>query len=1166
VEFLIIGKTTVNIKSQRGGEKMKTHDFPAQAVRKLFMVLLIAILAFQAFGMNGLAAPAAVAGSLQENKPPTLKCGCPETSIQTVFMIDDSGSMRSNDPTNERKKLAKDFINLLASLQETPGSGVQNVKVAVIHFTGDVQTNSGDAHVDITPKFQDLKASTTGTLFDSIDWKPKYDRPETTNFLPPFAETKKLFADPKVAQTECARKSIVLLTDGTPEDLQGIITDKTKLAALKDNIEKTAKGQLDRLVIIGYSANGKYFTTDMTTYWDNVINNISGSKDGPPVVLLSPDQAKELIAKAQAAIETAQNQNTNKLPADVKAKIDEVKAYLAKKVDTTPPADLQIYQTMNLSPDPGTLTVKPGVENIIKFQLLDNSSKPVVPGKIGSYTLEINPSITQGTLEQKIKQAGPVGDGYQVSWNPEIPDPSLLKVVAKFTNANGQDVMDCWTNVPLGWTTPTGQTIVLTLVVGSPQLPVVDGSVTLPLNLDYKGNKAPVTSLDWHPTASDLDDPNQKLTAEVIPPGNKTPGNYALKVSGLGPITKVRHIQAQVSADSVIDGQPISANPAATKFEIPYTGAGECTYGTSGWANWFWPLAILLAAMLIFLLAIGFWRRQDDTRRGWQFKLRRGDWHFLFWPLLALFIFLILVPVFSWYCIIPPWIFLASLLVWLVMLVLVSFTPENNSTRTRPWWLAILLAVLIPVFYFLFPDLWPALIVLELLALAWLIYWWRPLPPLLGVSLSLGSPKLPPVDDSLRLPVKLTLKGNQEAPSSLRWNISVQSSSPLAAWRIIPDTADGNEYELILEGIGEARTIEVELSADVEVDNQALTTPPASATIEIVPAFPPYLILGSSNPSYVHLQESVSLPLQLIYAGDRAWTSSLEWEPSVNDIRGGATVKPVNAESGEYELVIDPVAAGEKVEVAVGAKAVLNGRSIEIPSQSAALQIIHLPVPIIIEHLLPVIISLAVPLDCVPKGKEINLPVHLDIKEPTKVSSFHWTPPPANAIPGGDVTTSIVPVDEAAGEYLLKIDPVSGAREIQVQACAEAVIDGKPVEITSKVITIKICTPPGPPDDLTKIEGIGPVIASIFNRNGIYTFEELAQANIEEIEPLLKGQRLSNITNPKTWPQQAEVAARAKVSGDWSEFDDYISYLKAGLPPEEWDWNRYKNSKSHKKP
>ena len=63
-------------------------------------------------------------------------------------------------------------------------------------------------------------------------------------------------------------------------------------------------------------------------------------------------------------------------------------------------------------------------------------------------------------------------------------------------------------------------------------------------------------------------------------------------------------------------------------------------------------------------------------------------------------------------------------------------------------------------------------------------------------------------------------------------------------------------------------------------------------------------------------------------------------------------------------------------------------------------------------------------------------------------------------------------------------------------------------------------------DDLTRIEGIGPKIASLLMENGITTFTELAEAPTDRIKDILAsgGSRFAS-HDPGTWAAQADLAA-----------------------------------------
>lgn len=60
------------------------------------------------------------------------------------------------------------------------------------------------------------------------------------------------------------------------------------------------------------------------------------------------------------------------------------------------------------------------------------------------------------------------------------------------------------------------------------------------------------------------------------------------------------------------------------------------------------------------------------------------------------------------------------------------------------------------------------------------------------------------------------------------------------------------------------------------------------------------------------------------------------------------------------------------------------------------------------------------------------------------------------------------------------------------------------------------------PDDLTRINGIGPKVASLLNENGLTTFAQLAQTDVSQIKAILEraGSRY-RLLDPTTWPEQA---------------------------------------------
>lgn len=86
--------------------------------------------------------------------------------------------------------------------------------------------------------------------------------------------------------------------------------------------------------------------------------------------------------------------------------------------------------------------------------------------------------------------------------------------------------------------------------------------------------------------------------------------------------------------------------------------------------------------------------------------------------------------------------------------------------------------------------------------------------------------------------------------------------------------------------------------------------------------------------------------------------------------------------------------------------------------------------------------------------------------------------------------------------------------------------------------------PKSKPDNLSKIEGIGPKIAKILKDAGIDSFKELSKQKPQKISDILikAGGNSYNRFDPKTWPDQAKLAAEGK----WAELEKWQVELKGG--------------------
>jgi len=80
-------------------------------------------------------------------------------------------------------------------------------------------------------------------------------------------------------------------------------------------------------------------------------------------------------------------------------------------------------------------------------------------------------------------------------------------------------------------------------------------------------------------------------------------------------------------------------------------------------------------------------------------------------------------------------------------------------------------------------------------------------------------------------------------------------------------------------------------------------------------------------------------------------------------------------------------------------------------------------------------------------------------------------------------------------------------------------------------------------DDLKVVEGIGPRIEELINKEGIFTYEQLANTSPIRISHILKnaGPRFQ-MHDPSTWPKQAELAKEGK----WGELQALKDRLIAG--------------------
>lgn len=915
---------------------MNTNRHTGKMIWKSLLVFLLAVLVFQNSGMSGMAAPG---DQPQSSLGGPLSCSTPSYGdVQIVLMIDDSGSMRSNDPNFQRNKDAKKLINTLAiqyylpALVENSGPRLPVLNVAVIHFgrtvlkPESVQWATLDLNDDPknTQRNTELTNDWTVQLFDAIDQNREfgYTR-ELTDFNPAFKKAKELWSssDVKVAEGDGTLRSVMLFTDGTPEDKGGRYANE-RLQNYFEDLRLAVDGlpMLDGIYIAGYKINSQYFTQQVFDQWnDKIASKI--------IILQGKDTADQFNKELK--------------------EIQEASSGISRVGDNL---ELARFARLDIKVDSALNSVPQGVTGDINFTVVDSSGSPVLPGDNPKYELVLTSvSVLQGTQSETLEFRSD-GGNYQSSWKPETAENGQFNILASVVDAGKNTVLTCSSNfiVPVKPSSLSASPIKVTLVIGSPSF-VDNETVTFPMQLNYEGNQAPATSIDWNASASTT---NGSVPASVSP-GSATPGTYFLTVK---PIGDANEIQAEVNLTLKIDGQDIllHAKPFATR------PAPVCNYGDL-WNIWFWPLVIGLLGLMILLLVLRAGSRRDNVEdpRANRDIFRIRDWHLLFWPLPVLLILLILVPIMRWSCVIPPWLFLISLLFWLIMTGLLRFIPGQNIPRSRAWVLFVALLVLaffgiLTVTNSILSLLWLVAALLAIGITVWYISPYETLAP-------------PPHDlDDLK-----ELEGIGEKVEEILHAHDIYTFKELAEiedWHVIEGWLNTATEENKTKGKStpwgkmmdpktwpqQAKLADIDkryrnradklnyqaykawLKDGIEPDehnNPEKPRRPMALSWNGIPAFTPIVLDLAVGPTSVQPNKCIVLPVQLNRGADQVNLTAIEWKVSASTLPDGkkvkAVMKMVREDLSTHELVIGPV-QDETEEIQVIIQALVNGRSIEI--------------------------------------------------------------------------------------------------------------------------------------------------------------------------------------------------------------------------------------------
>jgi predicted flap endonuclease-1-like 5' DNA nuclease len=118
------------------------------------------------------------------------------------------------------------------------------------------------------------------------------------------------------------------------------------------------------------------------------------------------------------------------------------------------------------------------------------------------------------------------------------------------------------------------------------------------------------------------------------------------------------------------------------------------------------------------------------------------------------------------------------------------------------------------------------------------------------------------------------------------------------------------------------------------------------------------------------------------------------------------------------------------------------------------------------------------------------------------------------------------------------IEPAEAEVDRETEAEAETVeVEADEPDVAEPVAEVK-------PDDLKRIEGIGPKISSVLQAAGITTYAQLASADVGALEQILEEEspRLLRLADPATWPEQAKLAE----TGDWDGLQALQGTLRGG--------------------
>ena len=182
----------------------------------------------------------------------------------------------------------------------------------------------------------------------------------------------------------------------------------------------------------------------------------------------------------------------------------------------------------------------------------------------------------------------------------------------------------------------------------------------------------------------------------------------------------------------------------------------------------------------------------------------------------------------------------------------------------------------------------------------------------------------------------------------------------------------------------------------------------------------------------------------------------------------------------------------------------------------------------------------------VKEAQKLNIPIFAMVDTNSDPRAIDFVIP-SNDDAGKSIEIIMSEVTDAVAEGLAerKADKLAEKDTSEAPAAAEAPAKEEPKKVEAKAApTAKKVTP----EDMTKIEGVGPKTAEALHANGITTYAALAKAAPDAIKTLLTeaSPRLAHL-EPASWPKQAQMAA----DGKWEELKEWQDNVKGGVEDSE---------------